>query len=110
MASNQSFVDYAVGQLNAHGEVIAKKMFGEYGLYFEGKFFALICDNKLFIKPTAAGKAYLKNPVEAVPYAGAKPRYLIEEQLEDRAWLSELARITAAALPEPRPKKKKTKK
>jgi len=37
----------------------------------------------------------------------AKPAFLIEDRLEDREWLTELVRITAAALPFPKPKKKK---
>jgi len=47
--------------------------------------------------------------VEAPPYPGAKPIFLIEDQLEDGAWLSELVRITARELPEPKPKKKRAK-
>ncbi len=46
MASDQGFVDFIVAQMEAAGEVRARKMFGEYGLYVEGKFFGSICDNK----------------------------------------------------------------
>ena len=84
-------------------------MFGEYGVYADKKIFGLICDNKLFIKPTEAGRAFIKNPVEAPPYPGAKPSFLIEDKLDDREWLSELVRITVIELPEPKPKKKKKK-
>jgi TfoX/Sxy family transcriptional regulator of competence genes len=35
-------------------EVCAKPMFGDYGLYFEGKNFALVNDNILYIKVTDA--------------------------------------------------------
>jgi len=52
MASNQNFVDFIMDQINGVGEITAKKMFGEYGIYLDGKIFGLICDNKLFIKPT----------------------------------------------------------
>ena len=48
-------------------------MFGEYGIWSDGKIFALICDNKLFIKPTEAGRAYFKDVVEVPAYPGAKP-------------------------------------
>jgi len=70
----------------------------------------LVCDNKLFIKPTEAGRQFIGNVVEAPPYPGAKPSFLIEEQIEDREWISELVRITVAALPEPKPKKTNSKK
>ena len=107
MASDQTFVDFIVDQIDNAGEISAKKMFGEYGLYSGEKLFALICDNKLFIKPTQAGRAFIGDVVEAPPYPGAKPSFLIEEKVEDRTWLSELVRISVAELPVPKPKKKK---
>jgi TfoX/Sxy family transcriptional regulator of competence genes len=82
-------------------------MFGEYALYADGKIFGLVCDNKLYIKPTISGRAYIKNVVESPAYEGAKPSFLIEENVEDSQWLSELIRITIQELPEPKPKKAK---
>ena len=110
MASDQAFADFVVDQIEGVGEIRAKKMFGEYGVFSDGKIFALICDNKLFIKPTEGGRKFIGNVVEAPPYPGAKPSFLIEEQLEDREWLSELARITLSELPAPKPRKKKKRK
>ncbi|MGY3794525.1 TfoX/Sxy family protein [uncultured Aquimarina sp.] len=107
MASDQNFVDFVVGQIKNTGEIIAKKMFGEYGVYADGKMFGLICDNKLFIKPTTSGRDFIGNIVEAPPYPGAKPSFLIEEKIEDSDWLSELVSITIKELPEPKPKRKR---
>jgi TfoX/Sxy family transcriptional regulator of competence genes len=107
MASEQTFVDFIVDQIENAGEISVKKMFGEYGLYSGEKLFALICDNKLFIKPTQAGRTFIGDVVEAPPYPGAKPSFLIEEKVEDRTWLSELVRVSVAELPVPKPKKKK---
>jgi TfoX/Sxy family transcriptional regulator of competence genes len=107
MASDQDFVNFVLEQIQNAGEVTARKMFGEYGVWSDGKIFALICDNKLFIKPTESGRAFIGDVVEAPPYAGAKPSFLIEDKVEDREWLSELVRITVQALPGPKPKKKK---
>ena len=107
MASDQTFVDFIVDQIENAGEISAKKMFGEYALYSGEKMFALICDDKLFIKPTQAGRAFIGDVVEAPPYPGAKPSFLIEEKVEDRGWLSELVRISVKELPLPKPKKKK---
>ena len=110
MATEQKFVDFVIDQIGFSDEVTEKKMFGEYGLYFGDKLFALICDNKLFIKPTQSGREYIKEIVEAPPYPGAKPSFLIEEKLDDREWLRELVKITVKELPEPKPKKAKMKK
>jgi TfoX/Sxy family transcriptional regulator of competence genes len=35
-------------------------MFGEYGLYSSGKMVALVCDDALYVKPTAAGRAFIR--------------------------------------------------
>ena len=67
MSSNQNFVDFVIEQLQAVGNITFKKMFGEYALYSGNKIFALICDNKLFIKPTIAGRNYIPDVVEAPP-------------------------------------------
>ncbi|MES2006302.1 MAG: TfoX/Sxy family protein [Bacteroidota bacterium] len=108
MASSKEFVDFVLDQVENAGVIEAKKMFGEYGLYADGKLVGLICDDKLFIKPTVSGRAYIKNIVESSPYPRAKPSFLIEERIEDRKWVSELIRITYRELPEPKPKKKKS--
>ena len=107
MASDQHFVDFIIDQVNSSGRVTYKKMFGEYGLYFDIKLFALVCDNKLFIKPTSAGRAFIGDAVEAPPYPGAKPSFLIEDKIENSDWLNELIRLTVEELPEPKPKPKK---
>ena len=109
MSSNQDFVDFVIEQLQNAGDITCKKMFGEYALYSGTKIFALICDNKLFIKPTIAGKNYIKDVVEAPPYPGAKPSFLVD-RIEDHEWLSTLVKLTVSELPEPKPKKKKKKK
>ena len=109
MASDLSFVEYIVDQIENAGEIRYRKMFGEYAVYCDEKVTALICDNQLFIKPTEAGRAFIGNPVEAPPYPGAKNSFLIEDKMDDREWLSQLVRITAKELPMPKPKRKKKK-
>ena len=110
MASEQKFVDYIIHQIGFAEQVTNKKMFGEYGLYFDNKLFGLICNNKLYIKPTQSGRAFTHEVVEASPYPGAKPSFLIEEQLDDREWLQKLVEITVNELPMPKIKKTKDKK
>ncbi len=106
MASSKDFLDFVLDQINHAGEISAKMMFGEYGVYSDGKLFGLVCDNQLFIKPTEGGRKFIGDVVEAPPYEGAKLSFLIEN-LENSDWLSELVRITVKELPEPKPKKKK---
>jgi TfoX/Sxy family transcriptional regulator of competence genes len=107
MASDQKFVDFVVDQIRNSGKITARKMFGEYGIFADGKIFALICDNKLFIKPTRSGREFIGDVVEAPPYPGAKPIFLIEDKIEDGKWLSELVRRSVKELPMAKPKRKK---
>ena len=104
MSSDQSFVDYVCDQISASGQVSCRKMFGEYAIYCNGKVVALVCDNQFFVKPSAAGRKLIGSPVEAPPYPGAKPYFLIEDQLEDRNWVSHLIRLTELETPAPKPK------
>ena len=82
-------------------------MFGEYGLYYDEKFFACICDNQLFVKITDKGYNILKNPETAPPYSGAKPYFLISD-IDNKNLLQSLTVATCDALPVPKPKKSVT--
>ena len=59
MASDLSFVEYVVDQLAEDCAVTYKKMFGEFGLFSDAKMFGMICDNRLFVKPTEGGRAFI---------------------------------------------------
>lgn len=105
MATDRRTVDYIVDQIAGAGSVTANAMFGEYGLYCDGKIIAIIGDERLFIKPTSGGRSLADGAEEVAPYPGAKPCLLIEpDRWEDREWMCELARITAAELPGPKSK------
>ncbi len=108
MASQQSCVDFILEQIAQAGTVSAKKMFGEYGIYCNGKIVALICDDQLFVKPTSAGKSFIGACVEGFPYPGAKPYLLIPiEKWDDSEWLATLIKISESELPLPQKKSKR---
>ena len=109
MASNADFVQYIADQCAGAGEIMVKKMFGDYGIYCDGKIFGLICDDCFYLKPTEAGKALLRTVELRPPYDGAKDYFLVAD-VDDRDYLSALVRETCKALPEPKPKPKKKKK
>ena len=97
MASHQDFVDYVAEQLREAGTIRSRKMFGEYGLYCDDVFFAVICDDQLFVKVTPQGEAMFSALPKAPPYEGAKDSFLVED-VEDRERMTELTRITCAPL------------
>lgn len=107
MATDKDMVEYIAEQMADAGEIKYRSMFGEYGIYCDTKIIGLICDNKLFLKPTVIGREFIGNVIEAPPYPGAKNYFLIEDELEDSEWLSELIRRSVTELPLPKPKKKK---
>ena len=72
MASRLEYVRYVAEQLSGAGEITYKKMFGEYGLYCDGKIFANVSDDQLFIKITEAGRSLYPGLPEAPPYPGGK--------------------------------------
>lgn len=121
MASDLSFVEYVIDQcagagrgvqgagrgVQGAGTLSHRKMFGEYAVYLDGKVVLLVCDNQVFLKPTAAGRALLGAVEEAPPYPGAKNSFLLGGQLEDRELMAAVVRATADALPLLKPKKPK---
>jgi DNA transformation protein and related proteins len=110
MATQQRTVDFLLEQIQDAGIISTRKMFGEYALYCNTKVVAFVCDDQLYVKPTNAGRKFIKNVEEAPPYPGAKLYFLISEELwEDGEWLSSLIKITATELPFPKPKKGKIK-
>ncbi len=108
MASDEAFVEFVVDQMSDAGHIASRKMFGEYAIYCDAKVVALVCDNQLFVKPTEKGRVYIGDVVEAPPYPGAKPYFLVDDRFEDREWLSGLIRITTQELPDSKPRQSKT--
>ncbi len=106
MATKPELAAYLCDQMKEAGEISARKMFGEYGVYCDGKIVGLICDDQLFIKKTEAGAAVVPGCAEGSPYPGAKAHFLIEDP-EDRETLVRLVKATWGELPVPKPKKPK---
>ena len=106
MASNADLVQYIADQCSGAGEIVAKKMFGDYGIYCDGKIFGLICDDHFYLKPTDAVREMLHTIDLRPPYPGAKPYFYIAD-VDDHDYLSALVKETCKHLPAPKPKKKK---
>ena len=105
MASSKEFVEFACERLKDAGSIAYKKMFGEFGVYCEGKIFGVICDNQLFVKITPAGQKLWPHCPQVPPYEGAKPYFLVEDVEKSDALLA-FIRATCDALPPPKPKRK----
>ena len=104
MACSADFVQYIVDQCSGAGTIVARKMFGDYGVYCDGKLFGLICDDNFYIKPTEVAKVLLRVIDRQPPYEGAKAYFYIAD-VDDRDYLSALVRETCRVLPDPKLKK-----
>ena len=109
MASELGFVEYVCDQMSGAGRITFRKMFGEFAVYCDGKVVALVCDDQLFLKVTPGGRAFIGAPVEAPPYPGARPAFLIEDHIDDRDWMTALVEVTARELPAPKPRRPRRK-
>lgn len=108
MATRQDTVDDLLHLLAGLGGVAARKMFGEYCLYLNDKPVGLVCDDTLYVKPTAAGRELAPDAPEGPPYPGAKPHLTFPpDTWGDGRDLCALLRATFAALPPPKPKPRK---
>lgn len=50
MDYDDDFVNYITDMLQDFGEIEARKMFGDYGIYNNGYFFAILAGDRLFLK------------------------------------------------------------
>lgn len=106
MATSKEFHDYVIDCLSRAGEVTSKKMMGEYCLYFQGKLFGDICDNRLLIKQTETSKRLLDGCNLEYPYEGSKTLMYVVEEIEDADMIKELLNGMYDELPVPKKRKK----
>lgn len=104
MSSSATTIRYIEDQL-AGLDIRTAPMFGEFGIYCDGKVVGLICDDTLFIKPSDADATLFEGTVEAPPYPGAKNYHSVPgDLLENSDWVKRAVQGTADALPLPKPK------
>ena len=104
MASSKDYLDFILEQLSGLDGISYRAMMGEYILYFNGKIFGGIYDNRLLVKPVKSALKLLHDAPLELPYEGAKEMLLIENP-EDRELLSKLVDAMADELPAPKKKK-----
>ncbi len=106
MASSKEYLDFILEQLSELEEITYRKMMGEYILYYRGRIFGGIYDDRFLIKPVKAALAMIPNPIYETPYEGAKDMILVEN-IDDRIFLADLLNAMFDELPIPKKKSKK---
>ena len=105
MASTKDYADFILEQLSGLDEITARKMMGEYILYFKDKVIGGVYDNRFLVKPTKSAQEKMPDASLELPYEGAKPMLLVDN-VENRDFLKELVLAMYEELPEAKKKRK----
>jgi DNA transformation protein len=63
--NDETFRDFVLDQLQPLGEVDCRRMFGSYGLYHDGVFFAILSHGRLYLKTdTVTRAAYVQRGMQ----------------------------------------------
>lgn len=108
MSSSKEYLEYILEQLSDLDEISYRAMMGEYILYYRGKIFGGIYDDRFLVKPVKAAKDMMPNADMELPYEGAKEMILVDD-VDDREFLEELLEAMYDELPAPKKKKNKKK-
>ena len=103
MASTKSYLEYVLDLLSDLDGISYRAMMGEYVLYYQGRVFGGIYDDRFLVKPVKSAVAMLPDAERELPYDGAKEMLLVDT--EDRAFLKELIEAMYRELPAPKKRK-----
>lgn len=89
MASTKEYLDFVMEQLSGLDEVSSRAMMGAYILYYRGRIFGGIYDDRLLVKPVPMALRLMPDAEMEQPYHGAKEMILVDN-VDDRQFLCEL--------------------
>ena len=105
MASSKEYLDFVLEQLSELDGITSKAMMGEYVLYYRGKVFGGIYDDRFLVKSVTSAVKMMPEAQRELPYEGAKEMLMVDN-LDDREFLRDLLNAMYDELPEPKKKKK----
>ena len=106
MSSTKEYLEYILDQLSGLDAVTYRAMMGEYILYYRGRIFGGIYDDRLLIKDVPAAREKMERIRLELPYEGGSPM-LTAEEADDRERLCELVQAVYPQLPETKKRRKK---
>lgn len=105
MASSKEYLLYVLDCLRDCSDITFRKMMGEYILYYNGKVFGGIYDDRFLVKITPASQAMLADAIPELPYEGGS--LMLPVASEEPLFLKELVETMCDELPAPKQRKKK---
>ena len=106
MASTKEYLDFVIEQLSGMDEISYRAMMGEYILYYRGRVFGGIYDNRLLVKPVPRAVKLMPDAPMELPYDGAKEMILVDD-VDNREFLCKLVESMWEELPERKRKNRK---
>lgn len=77
MASSKEYLDFILERLSSLDGVTYRSMMGEFLLYYQGKLFGGIYDDRFLVKPVKWTKEMMPDSEMVHPYEGAKGMLLV---------------------------------
>ena len=106
MSSSKEYLEFILEQLSDLDGIEYRYMMGEYILYYKGKIFGGIYDDRFLIKPVKSAIDFMPNAKYEIPYKNGKEMLLIDD-VDNKERLAELIKIMYNELPVRKLKKKK---
>lgn len=103
MASTKEYLDFVLEQISGLDEISHRAMMGEYILYYRGRVFGGIYDDRLLVKPVPSAVKPMPDASMELPYEGAKEMILVDD-VDNREFLCELVEAMYDELPAPKKK------
>ena len=104
MPSSEQYLEYVLEQLSDLDEISYRAMMGEYIIYYRAKIIGGIYDDRFLVKSVKSAMSMMPDARMELPYEGAKEMILVDD-LENKAFLSELFEAMYDELPAPRKRK-----
>lgn len=106
MSSGKEYLEFILEQLSDLDGIEYRYMMGEYVLYYKGKIFGGIYDDRFLITPVKSAIDFMPNAKYEIPYKNGK-KMLLVDNVDNKEHLAELIKIMYDELPERKLKNKK---
>ncbi len=105
MPSTKEYLSFILEQLSALDEITHKAMMGEYILYYRGRIFGGVYDDRFLVKPLKSARELMPDAALELPYEGAKEMLLVDN-VDDKGFLFQLITAMYDELQEPKKRRK----
>ena len=103
MASTKEYLAYILDLLSGLDDISYRAMMGEYVVYYKGKVFGGVYDDRFLIKATPSALGMMPDAELELPYEGGSKMILIDT--EDRDLIRQTIEATIKDIPEPKKRK-----